>query len=187
MLNRKNSLFAILTRQPWWVSVALALGLFASTRLFLPDLMAFFVALPFSLMAGYISWQQLRLPSPTKVAKKLAALRALPTEAFCTALVEGYRRDGHAVEAATKGADYALRKAGKLTLLACRRWKAAQTGMAPLKELAEAKAHLKARECLYATTGEISEPARKFASENNIRFLSDFELVTLAGHVLGKP
>ncbi len=33
-------------------------------------------------------------------------------------------------------------------------------------------------------TGEISEPARKFAIENNIRFLSEFERVRLAGHAL---
>ncbi len=36
------------------------------------------------------------------------------------------------------------------------------------------------------TTGGISEPARKFATENNIRFLSEFELETLAGHAIKK-
>ena len=36
------------------------------------------------------------------------------------------------------------------------------------------------------TTGGISQPARKFATENNSRFLTEFERVTLAGHVLGK-
>lgn len=186
MLNRKNSLFAILTRQPWWVSVLIAAALFASTRLFLPDLMALFSALPFILMAGWISFRQLRTPSPARVAAKLEALRALPAEAFGAALAEGLRRSGHEVTPAQGGADYALRSAGQLTLLACRRWKAAQTGIGPLKELAEAKERLKAREGLYAATGEISEPARKFARENNIRFLSEFELVTLAGHALGK-
>ena len=34
------------------------------------------------------------------------------------------------------------------------------------------------------TTRVISEPARKFATENNSRFLTEFELVTLAGHAL---
>ena len=34
------------------------------------------------------------------------------------------------------------------------------------------------------TTDGLSEPARKFAIENNIRFLTEFELVTLAGHAL---
>ena len=59
----KNSLFAILLRSPWWMSVAIAAGLFAAARLVLPQAYAVFVGLPFLAIGCYVGARQLRAPS----------------------------------------------------------------------------------------------------------------------------
>ena len=59
----KNSLFAILSRSPWWVSFLIAAGLFMAIRQFLPDYAAAFSTLPFLGIAAYAGWRQLRAPS----------------------------------------------------------------------------------------------------------------------------
>ena len=48
----ENSLFAILLRSRWWVSLLVALGAFGVVRLFLDEGFAFFAALPFTVIAG---------------------------------------------------------------------------------------------------------------------------------------
>jgi restriction system protein len=73
----KDSLFSILSRAPWWLSIAIAAALFAGIRLFLPDIAAFFAALPFLVIAGYTGWRQLRAPSVTAAADMLAKLRTM--------------------------------------------------------------------------------------------------------------
>lgn len=94
----KNSLFAVLLRSPWWVSLAVAAGVVAALRLVLPELYAFFAAAPFIVIAACAAWRQLRAPSPTKVARSLEALRAKPWDEFAAALEAAFRRDGYSVK-----------------------------------------------------------------------------------------
>ena len=49
----RNSLFAVLLRSPWWASLLVAAGLVAALRLVLPDVYAFFSALPFMVIAAW--------------------------------------------------------------------------------------------------------------------------------------
>ena len=76
----KNSLFAILLRSPWWLSFAIAAGLFTAAGLWLPGLYAFFIALPFGVIACYVGWQQLGTPSAKRVAATLDPVYALHYE-----------------------------------------------------------------------------------------------------------
>ena len=51
----KDSLFAILLRSPWWISIAVAAGIVAVVRLVLPGVpvaYAVFAALPFIVIGG---------------------------------------------------------------------------------------------------------------------------------------
>ena len=175
----KNSLFAVLLRSPWWISAGLALGLFALARVFLPTLYAAFVPLPFAVIAVVAAWQQLRAPSASRIASALEVMRAMPSEDFCAALEAGFRRDGYEVRRV--GADFELRRAGRLTLATARRWKAMRTGIEPLRDLHAAGRALDAQDLIYVAAGEVTDNARVFATEKNIQVLSNEFLVKTIG------
>lgn len=176
----KNSVFAILLRSPWWISFLVAGVLFALVRLAIPEIYAVFATLPFLVIGSYAAWQQFRAPSAARVAATLEALRGLSWEDFAAQLAAAFRADGFEVSAASgKAADFELIKARRITLVACKRWKAARTGVEPLRELLAAKEAREAHECVYVATGEVSETARAFATAQNIRFLLGADLVRL--------
>jgi restriction system protein len=176
----KNSLFAILLRSPWWISIAVAAAIFALARLWVPGLYAFFLALPFLVIGVYAGSQQLRAPSPARVADTLEALRALSWEDFSAAIEDAYRSDGYTVtRLKSAAADFELARAGRLALVGCKRWKVARTGIEPLRELHAAGRAREAHECIYVAAGEFTDNARAFAAEKNIRLVHDAELVKL--------
>jgi restriction system protein len=176
----KNSLFAVLLRSPWWISLAVAGGMVAGLRLVLPDIYAFFAALPFIVIAGYAGWQQLRAPSAAKVARSLEALRAKSWDEFAAAVHSAFRRDGYAVNRLDgREADFELTRAGRVALVSCKRWKVARTGIEPLRELNAARRKRQAHECIYIAAGEISANALAFSAQNNVRLLHGAELVKL--------
>jgi len=175
----QNSIFAILLRSPWWISFAIAGTLFAALRLAMPAVYAFFVALPFAAIGSFAAWRQLREPSASRVASALEELRAASWESFSETLVAAFRRDGYAVERLQRGADLELAKAGRITLVACRRWKAARTGIEPLRELHEARQAREAADAAYVAAGEFTANAVAFATEKGIRLIRDAELAKL--------
>ncbi|MGP1614458.1 MAG: restriction endonuclease, partial [Pollutimonas bauzanensis] len=182
----KRSLFAILSRSPWWLSVLIAAGLFMAVRQFLPDNAALFATTPFLAIAGYAGWRQMRAPGAERVTDAIAGLRAQPWRAFAARIEAAFRRDGHAVVAlAGSAADFELRKSGRVALAACKRWKVAQTGVEPLRELLQAKQAAAAQECIYVTAGALSPNAREFASQHGIRLLCDAELVEFLARANG--
>lgn len=178
----RNSLFAVLLRSPWWVSLLVAAGLVAALRFVLPDVYAFFGALPFMVIAGYAAWQQLRAPSSAKVAQSLEALRAKPWDEFAGALESAFRREGYTVSRIeAKEADFELARAGRVSLVSCKRWKVARTGIEPLRELHAARLRREAQECVYVAAGDITDNALAFSAQNNIRLLRGAELAKLLG------
>jgi restriction system protein len=181
----QNSLFAVLLRSPWWVSllVAVAAGVasrFVLVKFDMPEPYAVFVALPFIVIGCVAGWQQLRAPSAERVATTLEALRALSWHEFSAALEEAFRRDGYSVSRLNiDGADLELTKSGRVSLVGGKRWKVARAGVEPLRELDAARQAREAHECIYVAAGDITDNARAFATENNIRLLHDAELVKL--------
>ena len=179
----EKSLFAILQRSPWWVSAAIAAALLAVGKLLLSEAYAgyaLFVALPFALIALFRAWKLSRQPSAGRVAETLEALRAMSWEDFSASVEEVYRRDGYAVtRLAGAGADFELAKAGRVALVGAKRWKAARTGVEPLRDLHAAVRARAAQDCIYLAAGELSDNARVFAAENNIRLVQDAALAQL--------
>ena len=179
----ENSLFALLLRSSWWTSAAIALGIFAAVRIALPEgyqQYGFFAALPFMAISGYAGWRQLRTPGDAAVGDRLEAIRTLTWTDFSTAIEEAFRRDGHTVVVSgTPGADFELAKAGRVSLLGCKRWKVARTGVEPLRELDAARRKRDAQESIYIAAGEISDTARAFATEKGIRLIHGAELARL--------
>jgi len=178
-----NSLFAILLRSPWWISFAVAAAFVAAARALLPA--EYFAvgalgAMPFAVIGAIAAWRQLGVPSPARVAEALDAIRAMPWSAFAAAIVDAFRRDGHAVAPHPRpAADFALTRNGRVVLVACKRWKAARTGIEPLRELRAEQDRCGADECVYVTAGELTDTAQAFAAGNGVRLLGGADLAAL--------
>jgi restriction system protein len=178
-----NSLFAVLLRSPWWISVVIAVALAAAARLFLPDLYAFAMGLPFLVIGAVAGWRQLRAPSAKRVAGTVEAVRAMSWSDFAAAIEAGFRRDGYAVTRLDGGgADFELKKDGRVSLVSAKRWKAARAGIEPLRELDAARRAREAHEGVYVAAGELSDQAREFAAQKNIRLALGPELARLLRH-----
>ena len=178
----KNSLFAVLLRSPWWISLLVAVATGVASRFMLvkfdmPEPYAIFVALPFIVIGCVAGWRQLRAPSAERIAATLDALRLLSWDEFSAALEEAFRRDGYSVNRLQiTGADLELTKAGRVSLVVGKRWKVARAGVEPLRELDAARDAREAHDCIYVAAGEITENARAFAAQKNIRLLHDADL-----------
>lgn len=180
----KESLFSILSRSPWWVSVLIAAALFALVQLFLPVIAGLAAALPFLAIAAYCGWRELRAPGVADTATMLGKLRAMSWENFSAVIAEAFRRDGYQVtEIEGGGADLELRKDGKLSLASCKRWKVAHTGVGPLRELHEAVQATDAHEGIYVTAGDFTATARGFAAGKALQLLNDAALGKLVARV----
>ena len=175
----ENSLFAVLMRSPWWASLLVAAALAALLRLFLPIEFAVFGGLPFAIISVVVLWRQIRRPSAKRIAKALENARALPANEFCAALEQGYRRRGFGVRRGEGAADLVLTHKGLVTLVGCRRWKAARTGIEPLREFDAATSEQGAHKRLYFAAGEVSDTAKEFAAKKGIGLVQEEELALL--------
>ncbi len=176
----ENSLFAILLRSQWWISIAIALALAVVATYFLPKIYAPFVGLPFLAIGAIALWRQLRAPSAARVARTLEAVRAMSWGDFSAAMEDAFRRDGYnVIRLSGAAADFELARAGRIALAACKRWKVARTGIEPLRELYAAKRERDAHDCIYVATGEVSDGARAFAAEKRIRVVQAVELARM--------
>ena len=170
----KETLFAILSRSPWWLSILIAAAMFAAVRLFLPDIAALFAALPFIGIGGYALWRELRVPGSARVADILGRVRTMGWADFSPLIAAAFQREGYRVtEIAEGAADFELCKGSRVSLVCCRRWKAAHTGAGPLRELYAAKEAHEAHECIYIAAGDFSDNARAFATEKGIKLLDE--------------
>jgi len=175
----RNSLFAILLRSRWWVSILAAAGMFALVRLWFAAPYAVAAALPLAVIGMYAAFQQLRRPGPARIAKTLERARALSWDEFCSALEEAFRREKFTVARMDGAADLKLTHEGLVTLVACKRWKAMRTGIEPLREFDAASSEHGAHSRIYIAVGEVTDNARAFAAENRIRLLQEEELAKL--------
>ncbi|MBX3662818.1 MAG: restriction endonuclease [Burkholderiales bacterium] len=175
----ENSIFAMLLRQSWWVSALAALATFVVVQNFVPWGYALFATLPFTVITLMVAWKQLFGPTGARVEKALEKTRSLSWEDFAQALERGYRAEGYTVQRVDGAADFELQKLGYLTLVSARRWKAARTGVDPLRELAAAGEKREARECHYAVAGELTDQARAFARKKGVKLVEGAELARL--------
>lgn len=178
-----NSLFATLLRSPWWLSAGIGAAIIVAAAAALPkdyQLAGIFAALPWLIIAAVAAWKQLRVPSAARVEATLEAVRSMSWPVFSKAIEDAFRRDGYGVSPLNGSeADFEVTKAGRTALVGCKRWKVARTGVEPLRELQAAKDAREAHECIYVATGEITDTARKFAEDKNVRLLYGVALVQM--------
>ncbi len=180
-----NSLFAILLRSPWWMSIGLAGAIALVARAALPENLFTVGALagfPFLVIGAVAGWRQFKAPSASQVAATLDKARAMAWREFAATVEQALRRDGHTVTRLDgPAADFAVVQGGRTMLVSARRWKAASHGIEPLRELHTAATAREASESLYLALGDLSDPARRFASQNQIRVLQGAELAGWLG------
>ena len=178
-----NSLFAILLRSSWWISVLVAAAIVVLSGIVLPKKYFIFGAvgaLPFLVIGAITLWRQLQRPSRARVASTVAAVSAMTWKDFSSALEAAFRRDGYEVaRLQAAGADLELRKAGRKTLVNCKRWKVSRTGLEPLRELVAAREQHEADEVIYVATGQVTEQAARFVVEKRIQLMQGEDLTRL--------
>jgi restriction system protein len=175
----KDTLFHILSRQPWWVTLLVAFVLFWVGYAIFPPVAPFLVV-PFVLLAAYIGFVQFRKGVPGNVQERLADLRAMPWDTFSAAVADAYRKLGYTVlPSAGAGYDFRLVRDGSTTLLSCRRWKVNQVGEGPVRELAQAVEREDASRGICLAAGEFTVPARKMAANEPLALISGADLAEL--------
>ncbi len=171
----ENSLFAILLRSPWWYSAAagvlvsaLAMALARGQY----QILGVSLSLPFFGIAAYAAFKQSQRPSVKQIAEGAAQARKMTAAEVAEKIAANYTRERFE-SAAFSGAEAELEltRGYRKILVSSKRFKAANTGVEPLKKLVAAGERAEATGYLYVTLGEISSNSIEFARENNIEFI----------------
>lgn len=179
----ENSLFAILLRSRWWISLCLAAAVALVSMAVFPKDIAPFAALaafPFLVVGCIAAWRQLRAPSPARLAQILAALQQQSWSDFCRQLEAAWQAEGYAIKRLDAGgADLLLERSGRTTVVCARRWKAATHGVEPLRELKQAAQRQQADSAVYAALQPLGGNAAVWAAQQGIVVLDGQALAML--------
>ena len=179
----QNSLFAVLLRSPWWISIALVLAIALAARVLLPPpytLFGMMGGLPFLVIGAMAAFRQLQTPSHEQVERTLQTAAAMSWRDFSAALEQAYGQQGYQVSRLDgPAADLMLAKAGRRTLVAGKRWKAAHHGIEPLRALGQARQAQDTSQSVYISLAEVGDKTRRFATENRIDLLHGAALAQL--------
>lgn len=179
----KNSLFAVLLRSPWWYSVLVVVGFAIAARALLPEpyvVVGIMGAFPFVIIAAMSTWRQWKLPNPQKVADALARAGSMSWADFAATLEKTFATQGYAVTRLNSpAADLQLSKDGAVTLVSCKRWKAANHGVEALRALHQAQQAQGAQHATYISLVNVTDNARRFAQEHGMVLIASNELGAL--------
>ncbi|MEY4295809.1 MAG: hypothetical protein RLY82_1497 [Pseudomonadota bacterium] len=183
-----NSLFAVLLRNPWWISFLIAGAISAICAAFLPKdlvLLGAMGTLPFLVIGCVALKRQWNAPSAAKVEAELARVGGLSWRDFSAELVAKFEKQGFVVQrlsdssakkggSGVGGADFQLNKQGQTTLVAAKRYKAATHGVEGLQTLVAQKAASGADRAIYVCIGRLSEQAQKYAKAEGVQHIRWF-------------
>lgn len=184
----KNSLFAVLLRSRWWISLSIGAAMSSLAWVLLPRdyrLAGALSSFPFFVIAGIAAWRRRHAPSAARIEQTAQALGTMAWPACAALLEQAFRRDGYSVLRRSGSiVDFELERNGRKMLVAARRWKAAKTGVEPLSELQAARDANSPADALWIGLGELSDSARSYAAERRIAV---WQLVELAEALRGLP
>lgn len=167
-----KSLFAVLLRSPWWISllIAVLLGLVASALLPADYRVAGALSgFPFAVIAAMAAQRQWRLPSAARVQQTQLATSAMAWPAFAALLEQSFQRSGFSVAPAKgEAVDFSVQRQGRTMLVCARRWKSARIGIETLRALQAAREAAEAPQALCICLGELTDNARPYAAEHGI-------------------
>lgn len=179
----ENSLFAILLRSRWWISFAVGAvwALLAAALVPQPyKIVAILGSLPFWAL-GFIAFvRQYDQPTPLQQQAILKDAASKNWGEFAQHLERAWMVEGYEVERSKDAAaDFVLRRNGKTTLVAAKRWKAGTHGIEPLRALHQAMQTAQTDECAYVCIAPLQDTAQRFADAQHIAVLSELTLATL--------
>lgn len=176
----KNSLFAVLLRKPWWVSMGAGVGLGVVGVALLPGDAKVAGALwgvPFFVIGLIALWRQWGLPSAARIEQTRQAVSGMNWQAFSALLVQGFERDGHAVTRRNgEACDFELAREGKRTLVSARRWKGARAGLDVLRALQDAREREGVTHAVFIGLAPLSDTAAPYAAQHGIDVWQEAEL-----------
>ncbi len=186
----ERSLFALLLRSPWWVSLLIAAAIGLLVRLAVPQdyrLYGYPAIGPFVVIGLYALYKQLRAPGGARVAAVQGAVLGMSWREFSALIEAAFTRDGFGVTRIdVPAADFEIIKAGRVALVSAKRWKAASHGIGPLEELAALRRSRDAAETMYISAGALTENAQRFAATEGMRIINGIDLAVLL-HDLPPP
>lgn len=168
----ENSLFAILMRNPWWVSMLIVIVFCLLCMAILPkDLRIFGMmgTFPFFITGAVAFKRQWGKPSAAKLQTELDRLSALSWRDFSAELEAKFVKQGFEVTRLNTGtADFKLEKAGHITLVTAKRYKAATHGLEALQALVTQQEAQAADKAMYVCLSPVTAQAAKFAKEKGV-------------------
>jgi restriction system protein len=168
----ENSLFAILMRNPWWISLLIVICFCLLCLALLPKNLVIFGMMgtfPFIITGAVALKRQWGKPSPAKLQAELDRLSALSWRDFSAELEGKFVKQGFEVTRLTSGvADFKLEKAGHVTLVAAKRYKANTHGVEALQALVAQQEAQGADKAMYVCLSPVTAQAAKFAKENGV-------------------
>jgi restriction system protein len=178
-----NSLFAILLRNPWWISIGLVGVIALASRALLPPPYVVFGIMggfPFLVIGIMAAWRQWHAPNPAHLAEALERAGAMSWRDFSGLIEQAFGRHGYGVTRLSAGAaDFRLEKRGQTTLLNCKRWKAANQGVEALRDLAALRDAQGADQCIFVSLSLPTDKAQRFARENSVQLICDADLAKI--------
>lgn len=177
-----NSLFAVLLRSPWWISLLIALAVFAATQALLPReyrVVGGMGCLPFVVIGCVAAWKQRGAVGPAELDRLVAVASKLPRDVFVARIGDALAAQGYTVQRGRAGADLLVERGGRLTVVAAARWKAARHGEDALQAVKAAMDRNEAAYGLYLALGEVSPQAQRLAREHAIDVAQGERLGTL--------
>lgn len=187
---RERSLFAVLLRSPWWYSLLIGVALIGVAYAVLRAQHVIYgiaIAIPFFCIAAIARYRQMGQLSAQAVATTVEWIRSVRADELIGALTAAYAEAGYQVAPYTgEAADLQLEREGRVTLVSCKRAKAASTRAKPLHALVAAGEQREASELVFISLGELSSEACTFAIDNRIKILGGDELAALIGRHVGK-
>jgi len=169
----ERSLFSVLMRSSWWISVAIALAVMLLALALLPAtfrLGGALMSLPFFVIGAVTASRQWRIPSAGQVERLEQRLGEMAWPEFSGHLEDAFKREGYAVtkRGSREPVDFELERQGRVTLVCARRWKSAHTGVDMLRALHQAQELQDAQRTLYVGLGELTGSAQAFAQEHRV-------------------
>ena len=178
----QNSLFAILLRSHWWISLVVALFIVLLARLVVPEAYASYAlsfAVPFVVIAAIAAWKQRHVPGEAQVRALVERVSPMGWAEFSALLEDAYRRQGGTVTRVEGGADLLVERSRRLSVVAARRWKAASHGLPALRELVAERERRGAHEALYVALNPLSDKGLFYAREHGVVVVDAAALASL--------
>lgn len=170
----ERSLFAVLLRSPWWISLLISVLMSLAAFALLPRDYAVVVMLgtfPFVVVAAVAAWRQWRAPSAARLDAALDRAGAMPWRQFAAALEAAYVQQGYTVTRLDDAAaDLRLERGGQRSLVSGRRWKAVNHGVDPLRAL-QAACEREGARGVYLCLAPVSEAAAAYAQQQGLQLV----------------